>query len=129
MRHQQNRLLELNTGAKSKWVFMRMQLSSLIRAWKITTTPKRAKVLKAYTDEFFSRLLSFDAKYKDEKEAKREAIKYVKSVIYGEEEGKKVIETLWAKYRDEKRVSGFTTSYRLGFRVGDAAPKIMLKLA
>ena len=107
---------------------MRMQLSSLIRAWKITTTPKRAKVLKAFTDEFFSRLLSFDAKY-DEKAANREAIKYVKSVVYGEDEGKKVIETLLPKYREEKRVSGFTTSYKLGFRVGDAAPKIMLKLA
>ena len=128
MRHQQNKLLELNTGAKSKWVFIRMQLSSLIRAWKITTTPKRAKVLKAFTDEFFSRLLSFDAKY-DEKAAKREAIKYVKSVVYGEEEGKKVIETLLPKYREEKRASGFTTSYKLGFRVGDAAAKIMLKLA
>ena len=128
MRHQQNKLLELNTGAKSKWVFIRMQLSSLIRAWKITTTPKRAKVLKAFTDEFFSRLLSFDAKY-DEKSAKREAIKYVKSVVYGEEEWKKVIETLLPKYREEKRASGFTTSYKLGFRVGDAAAKIMLKLA
>lgn len=127
MRHQQNKLLELNTGAKSKWVFIRMQLSSLIRAWKITTTPKRAKVLKAFTDEFFSRLLSFDAKY-DEKAAKREAIKYVKSVVYGEEEWKKVIETLLPKYREEKRASGFTTSYKLGFRVGDAAAKIMLKL-
>ena len=128
MRHQQNKLLELNTGAKSKWVFIRMQFSSLIRAWKITTTPKRAKVLKAFTDEFFSRLLSFDAKY-DEKAAKREAIKYVKSVVYGEEEWKKVIETLLPKYREEKRASGFTTSYKLGFRVGDAAAKIMLKLA
>ncbi len=128
MRHQQNKLLQVNTGAKSKWVFMRMQLSSLIRAGKITTTPKRAKVLKAFTDEFFSRLLSFDAKY-DEKAAKREAIKYVKSVVYGEEEGKKVIENLLPKYREEKRTSGFTTSYKLGFRVGDAAAKIMLKLA
>ena len=128
MRHQQNKLLQVNTGAKSKWVFMRMQLSSLIRAGKITTTPKRAKVLKAFTDEFFSRLLSFDSKY-DEKAAKREAIKYVKSVVYGEEEGKKVIENLLPKYREEKRTSGFTTSYKLGFRVGDAAAKIMLKLA
>ena len=113
MRHQQNKLLQVNTGAKSKWVFMRMQLSSLIRAGKITTTPKRAKVLKAFTDEFFSRLLSFDAKY-DEKAAKRESIKYVKSVVYGEEEGKKVIENLLPKYREEKRTSGFTTSYKLG---------------
>ncbi len=128
MRHQYNKLLQVNTGAKSKWVFMRMQLSSLIRAGKITTTPKRAKVLKDYTDEFFSTLLSFDSKY-DEKWALREAIKYVKSVVYGEEEGKKVISTLLPKYREEKRTSGFTTSYKLGFRVWDAAAKIMLKLA
>ena len=128
MRHQQNKLLQLNTGAKSKTVFMRMQLSSLIRAGKLTTTPKRAKVLKAFTDSFFSTLLSFDAKY-DEKGALREAIRYVKSVVYGEAEGKKVIGTLLPKYREEKRTSGFTTSYKLGFRVGDAAAKTMLKLA
>ena len=94
----------------------------------MTTTPKRAKVLKAFTDSFFSTLLSFDAKY-DEKGALREAIRYVKSVVYGEAEGKKVIETLLPKYREEKRTSGFTTSYKLGFRVGDAAAKTMLKLA
>ncbi len=128
MRHQHNKLLQLNTGAKSKTVFMRMQLSSLIRAGKLTTTPKRAKVLKAFTDEFFSTLLSFDAKY-DEKGALREAIRYVKSVVYGEAEGKKVIETFLPRYREEKRTSGFTTSYKLGFRVGDAAAKTMLKLA
>ena len=34
-----------------------------------------------------------------------------------------------SKYREEKRTSGFTTSYKLGFRVWDAAAKIMLKLA
>lgn len=84
---------------------MRMQLSSLIRAGKITTTSKRAKVLKAFTDEFFSMLLSFDSKY-DEKAAKREAIKYVKSVVYGEEEWKKVIENLLPKYREEKELQG-----------------------
>ena len=59
MRHQQNKLLQVNTGAKSKWVFMRMQLSSLIRAGKITTTPKRAKVLKAFTDEFLLKIIKF----------------------------------------------------------------------
>lgn len=128
MRHKYNKLLQVNTGAKSKSVFMRMQLSSLLRSGKLTTTPKRAKVLKAYTDEFFSRLLSISAKY-EEKEALRETIRFVKSVVYGEAEGKKVIETLLPKYKEEKRTSGFTTEYKLGFRVGDASQKIMLKLA
>ena len=128
MRHKHNRLLEVNTGAKSKSVFMRMQLSSLLRAGKLTTTPKRAKVLKMYTDEFFSTLLNISAKY-EEKDATREAIRFVKSVVYGEAEGKKVIETLLPKYKEEKRKSGFTTEYKLGYRVGDASQKIMLKLA
>ncbi|MDO4713605.1 MAG: L17 family ribosomal protein [bacterium] len=128
MRHRHNRLLELNTGVKSKSVFMRMQLSSLLRAGKLTTTPKRAKVLKAYTDHFFSTLMNILAKY-EEKDAQREAIRYVKSVVYGEEEGKKVITTFLPKYKEEKRKSGFTTEYKLGYRVGDASQKIMLKLA
>lgn len=128
MRHKHNKLLEVNTGAKSKSVFMRMQLSSLIRAGKLTTTPKRAKVLKAYADEFFSRLQNIVAKY-EEKDAQREAIRYVKSVVYGEAEGKKVIETLLPKYKEEGKKSGFTTEFKLGYRVGDASQKIMLKLA
>lgn len=128
MRHKHNKLLEVNTGAKSKSVFMRMQLSSLLRAGKLTTTPKRAKVLKAYTDEFFSRLINIMTK-NEEKDAQREAIRYVKSVVYGEAEGKKVIETLLPKYKEEGKKSGFTTEFKLGYRVGDASQKIMLKLA
>lgn len=128
MRHKYNKLLQVNTGAKSKSVFMRMQLSSLLRAGKLTTTPKRAKVLKMYADEFFSTLLNISAKY-EEKDATREAIRFVKSVVFGEEEGKKVIETLLPKYKEENRKSGFTTEFKLGYRVGDASQKIMLKLA
>lgn len=127
MRHKYNKLLQVNTGAKSKSVFMRMQLSSLLRAGKLTTTPKRAKVLKMYTDEFFSTLLNISAKY-EEKDATREAIRFVKSVVFGEAEGKKVIETLLPKYKEENRKSGFTTEFKLGYRVGDASQKIMLKL-
>lgn len=128
MRHKYNKLLQVNTGAKSKSVFMRMQLSSLLRAGKLTTTPKRAKVLKMYTDEFFSTLLNISAKY-EEKDATREAIRFVKSVVFGEAEGKKVIETLLPKYKEENRKSGFSTEFKLGYRVGDASQKIMLKLA
>ena len=128
MRHKYNKLLQVNTGAKSKSVFMRMQLSSLLRAGKLTTTPKRAKVLKMYTDGFFSTLLNISAKY-EEKDATREAIRFVKSVVFGEAEGKKVIETLLPKYKEENRKSGFTTEFKLGYRVGDASQKIMLKLA
>ena len=49
--------------------------------------------------------------------------------MFGEAEGKKVIETLLPKYKEENRKSGFTTEFKLGYRVGDASQKIMLKLA
>lgn len=104
-----------------------MQLTSLVRSGKITTTPKRAKVLKAYADSFFSTLVSLYDQG-DEKVAKREAIKLVKATIYGETDGKKVIDTLLPKYLSEGKKSGFITSYKMGFRVGDGAAKVMLKL-
>lgn len=106
---------------------MRMQLTSLVKNGKVTTTPKRAKVLKAYADSFFSSLLSLYEKG-DEAYAQREAIRMVKATIYGEEDGKKVIETLLPKYLAEGKKSGFVASYKMGFRVGDGAAKVMLKL-
>lgn len=128
MRHQKNKLIELSTGAKERRIFIRQLLSSLIRTGKVVTTPKRAKVLKSEADSFFSKLLQIAKRYADEKDGKRECIRYVKSVIYWEEDGKKVITTLLPKYKEAGNVSSFVADYKVGFRVGDASPKIMLKL-
>jgi ribosomal protein L17 len=127
MRHQKNRLLELSTGAKERRIFVRQLLTSLIRNGKVVTTPKRAQILKAEADSFFSQLLNIATRYPDEKDGKRECIRYVQSIIYGEEDGKKVISTLLPKYKDLKGKS-FVADYKVGFRVGDASPKIMIKL-
>lgn len=128
MRHKKNQLLELHTGAKKRSIFIRQLLSSLIRTGKVVTTPKRAKVLKSEADSFFSTLLWMYSTYKDEKDAKRECIRYVKSLVYGEEDGKKVITTLLPKYKEAGNTSSFVTNVKVGFRVGDASPKIMVKL-
>ncbi len=127
MRHKYNKLLELNTGAKKKSVFIRGLLTSLVQSGKVTTTPKRAKVLKAEADSFFFRLVNYFDKY-DEKAAKREAVRYVKSVIYGNEDWKKVIEQLLPKYLEEKRKTSFVSDYKVGFRKGDSVEKIMIEL-
>ena len=128
MQHRKNKLLEINTGAKSKSVFIRQLLTNLVRNGKITTTSKRAKVLKAYADEFFAGLVENTATYKDEKDARRENIRVIKAEIFSEQEGKKVLETLLPKYVEAGKKSGFVASYRLGYRVGDGAEKILLKL-
>jgi len=120
-------MLELHTWAKTRHVFVRQLLTNLVKNGKITTTPKRAKVLKAEADAFFAHLIDL-TKRLDEKDAKRECIRYVKSAIYGEDEGKKVIQTLLPKYKESGATSSFVADYKLGFRVGDGVQKILLKL-
>ncbi len=126
MRHQNNKLIQLSTGNKERSLFVRTLLTNLIRAGAVTTTPKRAKVLKAEADSFFSNLVRIDSKY-DEKDAKRECIRMVKATIYGEAEGKKVIETYLPKYREMKWKS-FVANYKIWFRKWDGSEKILLKL-
>lgn len=127
MRHQNNKLIQLNTGVKERRIFIRQLLTSLVRNGKVVTTPKRAKVLKSEADAFFSKLLGM--------QEKRDCIRYVKSLIYGEDDGKKVINVLLPKYKEAAAVAGqagktssFVADYKVGFRTGDASPKVMVKL-
>ncbi len=127
MRHKKNRLHELHTWAKKKDVFVRQLLTNLIKNGKTTTTPKRAAVLKSEVNSFFAHLVKLSKKL-EEKDAKRECIRHIKSKIYGEPEGKKVLNTLLPKYIESWATTGFVADYKLGHRVGDGVQKIMLKL-
>ena len=127
MRHRINKLKQLNTWAKKKEVFIRNLLTSLVKSGRITTTPKRAKVLKAETDAFFSKLVKTYTRYNEESDSRRECIRIIKATIYGEDEGKKVMNELLPKYIADKNKS-FVETYKIGFRKGDAAPTTMLKL-
>ena len=85
MRHKKNQLLELSTGDKKKSIFIRLLLTNLIRNGKVTTTSKRAKILKSQADSFFAKLVKM-MKDLGEKDGRRECIRYIKSVVYGEAE-------------------------------------------
>lgn len=128
MRHRINKLKQLNTGAKKKNVFVRNLLTSFVKTGRITTTPKRAKVLKAETDAFFSKLVKTYSRYNSEAESKRECIKIVKATIFSEAEGKKIMTELLPKYLGDDKRTSFVVSYKLGVRKWDSAEKIMLKL-
>ena len=128
MQHRKNKLLEINTGAKSKRVYLRQMLTNLVKNGKTTTTPKRAQVLKAYADSFFAKLVANVASY-DEKAARRENIRYIKSEIFSEPEGKKALDVLLPKYLESGKKSGFVTDYKLGYRLGDGAEKVLVKLS
>ena len=128
MQHRKNALLEINTGVKSKWVYIRQMLTNLIKNGKVTTTSKRAAVLKSEADALISRLVSNTQKYA-EKDARRENIRLIKSVIYSEEDGKKLLNDLLPRYVESGKKSGFVCTYKLGYRLGDGAEKILVKLA
>jgi len=128
MRHRNNKLLKLNTGSKKKTVFIRSLLSSLVAYNKVTTTPKRAKVLKAEADSLFSKLVQLYDAYENEKDAQRECVRVIKSTIYGEEAGKKLLNELLPKFRSSKKTSGFVADYKVWFRVGDWSLKVLVTI-
>ena len=128
MQHRKNTLLEINTGVKSKWVYIRQMITNLIKNGKVTTTSKRAAVLKAEADALISRLVSNTKNY-SEKDARRENIRLIKSIVYSETEGKKLLNDLLPKYIESGKNSGFICTYKLGYRLGDGAEKILVKLA
>ena len=128
MQHRHNTLLEINTGVKSKWVYIRQMLTNLVRNGKVTTTSKRAAVLKAEADALIGRLISNTKNY-SEADAKRENIRLIKSVIYSEAEWKKLLNDLLPKFVESGKKSGFVSTYKLWYRLGDGAEKILVKLA
>ena len=129
MRHRQKRILNLSTGIKKKTIFIRSLLTSLVKYGAVTTTAKRAKVLKAEADSFFAKLINQFVIHKDEKDATRECIRIIKSEIFGEEEGKRIMSDILPKFRDAKKTSSFVEDYKVGFRAGDASLKVLVKLS
>lgn len=127
MRHKKKRTLELSTGVQRKDNVVRNMLTNLVINGKMITTPKRAKVLKAEADSLFARLVKISKKY-DEKGAKRETDRVVKSILYSDEAGKRAIGEFLPRYIDEKRETGFVTDYKLGARPGDNAEKVLVTL-
>jgi len=86
-------------------------LTNLVTSGHITTTPKRAKVLKAYADHFFARLVRLH--HDRPTDSTREGIRYVKSVIWTEDAGKKVMKDIVPSYISQQKTSGFVANYKL----------------
>lgn len=129
MRHKQNKLIELTTGEhQTRSNLIRTLLTNLVRTGELTTTSKRAKVLKSEADRFFARLLGLFDKYQDENDVRREAIRLVKATIFSEAEGKKVVNELMPKYRAEGKKAGFVADFKMGYRAGDGAEKVLIRL-
>jgi ribosomal protein L17 len=129
MRHKVNKHRELRIGEyQTMSNVIKTMLTNFVREGHMTTTSKRAKIIKSEADAFFGALIRMFDTYKDEKDVRREAIRYVKLHLSGETEGKRVINELMPKYRQEGKKSGFVSAYKLGTRAGDGAEKVLLRL-
>ena len=126
MRHRHKKSVRLETGTQKRGVVTRNLLTSLVKYGQITTTPAKARVLKAEANRFFSSLVK-RCKNLSEADALRENIRQVKATIYGEIEGKKVVQEILPAYVADKKQS-FVADYKVGYRAGDAATKILVKL-
>jgi ribosomal protein L17 len=96
MRHKKNSLLQFESGVQKQSLLMRNMLTSLVTYGQITTTPKRAKVLKSEANKLFNRLVR--TAQASEQDGVRRCISYVKSVLFTDEAGKKLITELLPRF-------------------------------
>ena len=116
MRHRKKRVFELRGGAQKYENVVRNLITALIREGKVTTTQKRGKVLVAEMEKFIGDLLKVDRLYEDQKDRQREAIRRIKRVVFGEAEGKKMLNELLPQIRQTGRTSGFVRLLKLNSR-------------
>lgn len=126
MRHRKNKLLKIRGSVQSRDLVMRTMLTNLIKHGHLTTTEKKAKVLIAYADSFFARLVSMNNRL-DAETSLRETIRVVKAYVFGNDEGKKVIREIVPQLLTKKDPYGFFTSVKLGKRIGDAAEQVRIE--
>jgi len=119
--------MELRTGAQKQSNVVRNLMTSLVTHGTITTTPKRAKVLKSHADSFFAGLVSL-YNNNEATHAKREAIRITRSILYTDEAGKKVLNDLVPNWIQSNKKTGFVMDLKLGARAGDACEKVLVRI-
>ncbi len=115
------------SSVQKKSLIMRNLLTSFVKYESLTTTTKKAFLLKSMADKFFARLVSLYSKL-EEKDARREAIRHIKSIIFGNDEWKKVLNELLPRLLSSKKNSWFISSYKLWQRKWDWAEEVLLKI-
>ncbi len=122
-----NKLLKLRGSVQSRDLLLRTMLTNLVKFEHLTTTEKKAKVLIAYADSFFAKLVSMNNTL-DAETAQRETIRWVKARVFGNDEGKKVIREIIPQLLTKNISSGFLSSVKLGKRIGDAAELVKIEI-
>jgi large subunit ribosomal protein L17 len=108
---------KFNRKAPQLKALMRNLLTSFILEEKIITTESKAKFLSSSFDKLVS---------KGRLSEKREAIRSIKKILFGECSQRKFINDIIPNLKGKS--SGFTTRSQIGFRRGDAAPLFQISL-
>lgn len=128
MRHRYNKLLELSTWIQKKWNVVRNLITSLLREKRITTTPKRAKVLRYETEKLFAKLVRTYNSYENKEDSLREVKRILDKVVFDKKLINTTLEEKLLPYLEEKRTSWFVRNYRVWIRSWDSVEKIMVEL-
>jgi ribosomal protein L17 len=105
MRKRYNRLLELNTGIQKKSNVLRNLITSFLEHKRITTTPKRAKVLRFEMDKLLSKLVKTYNRYDNKDESLREVKRILTKNVYKDELINDIVNNKILAYVEEGRVS------------------------
>jgi large subunit ribosomal protein L17 len=115
MRHNVKKTGLRKTKAKPK-AMARNLLTSLFKHDVIKTTDARATRIAPMAEKIVTAVLTKEP---------REAIRYIDQYITEKDVAKKIMEM---KESFGGKTSGFTSIHRLGYRDGDAAPLVQIKL-
>ncbi len=129
MRHHYNRFLDINSGVQKKSNLIRNLITSLIENKRVTTTPKRAKVLRYEAEKLFAKLVKTYNRFENKDDAIREVKKILLANTFGGDKiVNKAIDDKLMQYIQENRKSWFARLYRVGIRKGDNVEKVMVEL-
>ena len=129
MRHHYNRFLELNTGVQKKSNVVRNMLTSLVKHKRVTTTPKKAKVLRYEAEKFFAKLVRTYNRFENKEDALREVKRIILANTFGGDDTVEIVlDDKLLPYIQEGRKSGFARLYRGGVRQGDNVEKVIVEL-
>ncbi len=116
MRHKVKKI-KLGSDNDHKRALIRNLAMSVIIHNKIKTTAAKAKAVQPFVENLIT-----IAKKRD----KREAIRELDKLVDHKDAGKKIIDVLLEKYKEQG--SGYTRITKLGYRKGDNAPLVQLEL-
>ncbi|MBU0981383.1 50S ribosomal protein L17 [Patescibacteria group bacterium] len=116
MRHKQKKD-KLNMERDHRGLLLRNLATSIILFEKVKTTRARAKQVQPIVEDLIS-----TAKEKDTVAA----IRKLNKIILDKKAGKKLLEVLKERYKDQK--GGYTRIVKLGHRAGDSAEMVQISL-